>query len=278
MSVYADLHSHSTASDGVDPPARVVERAAAAGVRVLALTDHDSIAGLREAAAAGSRLGVRIVAGTELTCYHNNKEVNILAYGVDPRSEKLARHCESFVTARQKRAEIIGQKLARLGVPIDMDAVVASTDGGVVGRPHVAQALVDAGHVATYQEAFDKYLANGKPADVPKMMVDVEFVVSLIHEAGGIAVLAHPGLWNQFDLIPRFKEMGLDGVEVWHSIHTADDSERLARACGQAGLLMTGGSDCHGRVGDRKELIGTCGLDKAHWDLLSRHVETLEES
>ena len=267
MILHADLHLHSTASDGSGTPARVVERAAALGLKVIALTDHDTLDGLPEARAAGERLGVRVVAGTELTCYRDNKEINILGYGVDPASPALRAHCEAFVAARQARAREIGQKLAALGVPVDMEAVVASTDGGVVGRPHVAKALVAAGHAKDPQEAFDKYLGNGKPADVPKMVVDSQFIIDVIHAAGGIAVLAHPGLWNQFDLVPILKEMGLDGVEVWHSIHTGADRERLHALADAHGLVKTGGSDCHGSGGTRTgtELMGTCGLDEEHW-------------
>jgi len=278
MGIYADLHCHSTASDGADPPARVVERAAAAGLKVLALTDHDTVDGVPSAIEAGRRLGLEVVCGAELTCYHGGKEVNILAYGIDPASPALAAHCRSFVEARQERARLIGERLAALGVPIDMAAVVASTDGGVVGRPHVAEALVRAGHVASYQEAFDKYLANGQPADVPKMVVDAQFVIDVIHEAGGIAVLAHAGLWNQFHLVAEFVPIGLDGVEVWHSIHSREDSDRLATLADQFGILKTGGSDCHGTKGGREELLGRWGLDRAAWEKVRARLATPIES
>ncbi|MBI5155040.1 hypothetical protein HZA57_07365 [Candidatus Poribacteria bacterium] len=148
-----------------------------------------------------------------------------------------------------------------------MDAVVAQCDGGVVGRPHVARALVESGHVADFQEAFDRFLGNGKPADVPKMMVGPEFTIDLIHQAGGIAVLAHPGLWNQFDLIRELVPMGLDGVEVWHTKHSPEEVARLAAIAKEFGLVMSGGSDCHGRLGDRPELLGSCGLDRSGWEV-----------
>jgi len=265
MTLIADMHCHSTASDGVDSPTRVVERAKAAGLKFLALTDHDTLDGVSEATEAGRRLGIRIIPGTELTCYIGKQELNILAYGVDPASESLAAHCRAFVRARQDRALLIGDKLAALGVPVDMEAVVAGCDGGVVGRPHVAKALVAAGYVSTLQQAFDKYLANGGPADVPKMTVSPEFVIRVIHEAGGIAVIAHPGIWNQYELIKDLRAMGLDGVECWHSGHSEQDSDRLETIADDLGMLKTGGSDCHGKLGERQELLGRWGLDESRW-------------
>ncbi|MCB2155532.1 PHP domain-containing protein [bacterium] len=265
MGIIADLHCHSTASDGVDRPARVVERAKAAGLKVLALTDHDSVDGVPEARAKGNELGVEVLTGAELTCYIGKQELNVLAYGIDENSPALVDHCTKFVQARTDRARKIGERLAECGAPLDMDAVVASCDGGVVGRPHIAKALVAAGHVESYQQAFDLYLANGKPGDVPKMMVDPQFIIDVIHEANGLAVLAHPGLWDQFDMLPDLKKMGMDGVEVWHSCHSQADSLRLLDIADRYGLMKTGGSDCHGALGDRKEILGQWGLDTSAW-------------
>lgn len=270
MGFYADLHCHSTASDGVDSPTRVVERAAAVGLKVLSLTDHDTLDGVAEAQAAGERLGVEVVPGVELTCYQDRKEVNILGYWVDGSEERLAAHCRRFVAARIDRAHQIGARLAELGARIDIDELVANADGGVVGRPHVARALLEAGHVATLQEAFDRFLANGGPADVPKMMVEPRECIDMIHGAGGIAVIAHAGIWNQFDLIPHLASIGMDGVEVWHSAHTREDSERLEEIADRFGLAKTGGSDCHGKLGERQEQLGTCGLEETRWKKLQR--------
>jgi len=272
MAYFADLHCHSTASDGVDTPARVVERAAAAGLKVLSLTDHDTVDGIPEARTAGEKFGVEIIAGVELTCYHNRKEVNILGYGIDIDDERLAEHCRRFVAARIDRAHQIGGRLAELGVPVDVDALIAKTDGGVVGRPHVANALLEAGHVQTLQEAFDRFLANGGPADVPKMSVLPQECITLIHDAGGIASIAHPGIWDQFDLIPHLASIGLDGVEVWHTGHSKDECDRLEEIADRFGLAKTGGSDCHGKLGERPELLGTCGLDITRWNSLKRRL------
>ncbi len=272
MRYFADLHCHSTASDGVDAPTRVVERAAAAGLKVLSLTDHDTLDGVAEAQAAGEKFGVEIVPGVELTCYQDRKEVNILGYWVDGSEERLAAHCRRFVAARIDRAHQIGARLAELGARVDIDELVSNADGGVVGRPHVAKALLEAGHVATLQEAFDRFLANGGPADIPKMMVEPRECIEMIHGAGGIAVIAHAGIWNQFDLIPHLASIGLDGVEVWHSAHSREDSDRLEEIADRFGLAKTGGSDCHGKLGERPELLGTCGLEETRWKKLQRVV------
>ena len=272
MRFFADLHCHSTASDGVDAPTRVVERAAAAGLKVLSLTDHDTLDGVAEAQAAGEKFGVEIVPGVELTCHQDRKEVNILGYWVDGSEEHLAAHCRRFVAARIDRAHQIGARLAELGARVDIDELVSNADGGVVGRPHVAKALLEAGHVATLQEAFDRFLANGGPADIPKMMVEPRECIEMIHGAGGIAVIAHAGIWNQFDLIPHLASIGLDGVEVWHSAHSREDSDRLEEIADRFGLAKTGGSDCHGKLGERPELLGTCGLEETRRKKLQRVV------
>ncbi|MEQ8822221.1 MAG: PHP domain-containing protein [Sumerlaeia bacterium] len=274
MPIIADMHSHSTASDGVDSPARVVERAAERGLKVLALSDHDTIDGVAEARAAGERLGVTVVPAVELTCYLGKAEIHMLGFGIDIDSAELAEHCEKFVAAREERARIIGQRLAELGVPIDMDEVVAKCDGGVVGRPHIGKALLDAGHVSTLQEAFDKYLANGQPACVPKLMVEPKLAIDLIHAAGGIAVMAHPGLGDQFHLIPQLAQMGLDGVEVHHSKHGKDEEAKAQSAVDLHGLVKTGGSDCHGKLGEREELLGRWGLDEGEWKAVAKRLES----
>jgi predicted metal-dependent phosphoesterase TrpH len=241
-------------------------------LKVLSLTDHDTLDGVAEAQAAGEKFGVEIVPGVELTCYQDRKEVNILGYWVDGSEERLAAHCRRFVAARIDRAHQIGARLAELGARVDIDELVSNADGGVVGRPHVARALLEAGHVATLQEAFDRFLANGGPADVPKMMVEPRECIEMIHGAGGIAVIAHAGIWNQFDLIPHLASIGLDGVEVWHSAHSREDSDRLEEIADRFGLAKTGGSDCHGKLGERPELLGTCGLEETRWKKLQRVV------
>lgn len=267
MSIVADLHTHSTASDGADAPARVVERAAALGLKAIALTDHDTVDGIAEAVDAGRRLGVAVVSGCEMTSYIGKDEFHILGYFVDPANAALRAHCAWFATARAERARLIGERLAALGVPVDMDAVMAKADAGVIARPHIAEALLAAGHVATREEAFDKYLANGKPADVPKPGVLPRDVIALIRGAGGFAVLAHPALSprDQLGFLPELMESGLVGVEVWHSAHPQHATDKVWAEADRLGLLKTGGSDCHGAGPGKKELLGQWGMDENAW-------------
>ncbi len=269
---YADLHSHSNASDGSDTPTQVVERAAAKGLKVLALTDHDTIAGVAEAQAAGEKLGVRVIPGTELTCYAGKKEVHILGYGIDIEDKELAEHCRRFQEARIKRANSISEKLAECGVPIDIDKVQSEVDG-VIGRPHVARALVEAGHVKDFQEAFDKYLATGKPACVSKLEVDPKECIDVIINAGGVAVMAHPYLGDQFDLIPEMLEAGCSGVEVWHSSHDCPTSDRLYNIAQEKDIIMSGGSDCHGSIKGGDPLLGKFGLKEEAWKKFESYLK-----
>ncbi|MCC5875412.1 MAG: PHP domain-containing protein [Candidatus Sumerlaeia bacterium] len=263
--IYADLHSHSNASDGSDRPAEVVRRAKAAGLAVLALTDHDTVAGVAEAMEEGRRQGVKVIAGTELTCYVDGREVHVLGYGIRIDDPDLAGHCTRFQKARIERAAEIGRRLAEAGAPIDIESVMAEADGGVVGRPHVARALHAAGHVSSVQEAFNRFLAEGKPANVHKLQVTAEECVDVIRKAGGIAVMAHPGLNNQFELVERLQRAGAVGVEVWHSSHDRQDTEKLEQIANDRGLLKTGGSDCHGTIKNMDPILGQWGVDKQRW-------------
>lgn len=266
----ADLHLHSKASDGTDTPQEVVRRASEQGLQVIALTDHDTVAGVEEAQAAGERLGVTVIAGVELTCYAGKREVHVLGYGLDIESPALQEHCQRFQAARVGRAKQIGERLAAAGAPVNMDAVMEKADGGVVGRPHIAQALLDAGHVETWQEAFDRFLAEGAPANVPKLLVTPRQCIDVIREAGGIAVMAHPGLGKQADLVPVLREAGCSGVEVWHSSHDEETTYRMQAIALNLGLVATGGSDCHGTMKDGGPLMGGWGLGKAGWEKFDR--------
>lgn len=273
MPYYADLHCHSTASDGSDAPARVVERAKAAGLKVLALTDHDTTAGVPEAIAAGNNLGVKVLPGTELTCYVEGKEVHVLGYGLDYDNDQLKEHCARFQEARLRRAREIGERLAAHGVPVDMDKVMAEADGGVVGRPHVARALVEAGHVKDFQEAFDLYLAEGKPCAVGKMPVTAQECVKVIKEAGGIAVMAHPYLGPRVKMIPALLQAGAVGIEVWHSAQDEAQSAELQVLAEERGLLKTAGSDCHGTIKGCEPILGKWGLQEQQWRKVEKALE-----
>lgn len=270
---FVDLHSHSTASDGSCSPADVVAAAKAAGLAAIALTDHDSISGVPEATAAGARLGIRVIAGTELSAHDTaGREYHLLGLhlaDLAPLEEALVK----LRDVRRGRAEEIVRKLNALGVPLSMDAVLLEAQGGALGRPHVARALIVGGFVYSSREAFDRYLGAGRPAYVDKARLDVADAIGLVHAAEGIAMLAHPGSDGTAERIEWFRSLGLDGVEVRHPGHSPEDETRLRELTTTLGLLPSGGSDWHGaREGPR-----TLGCMKVTADWLARQDEAIAE-
>jgi hypothetical protein len=240
-----DLHTHSTASDGVLPPAEVVEAASAAGLAAMALTDHDSVAGVAEAREAGERLGVRVVAGAELSAHVDREEIHLLALHLD-RVDVIAGELARFRDDRVARAERMVAKLRALGVAVSMDDVLREAGAGAVGRPHVARAVVAAGAAADVREAFDRFLGDGRPANVEKPRLDAREAIAIAHAAGGIAVWAHPGPAGRREKVEPLAAAGLDGIEVLHPRHSGDDMARLAALAEHFGLVTSGGSDWHG--------------------------------
>jgi hypothetical protein len=248
-----DLHTHSRISDGTDAPAELVQRAAAAGLGVVALTDHDTFDGLDEAVAEGERLGVEVVRGMELSCARGGSSVHLLAYGADPADPALAEELDRVRSGRTDRLRPVLAKLAELGVPVTEAEVRRQVgESPSVGRPHIADALVAAGHVRDRTEAFDRFLADGGPAHAPRYAIDIRRGVDLVHGAGGLAVIAHPwGRGREHVLPPELLESfaaehDLDGLEVDHQDHDADARHRLRRLTERLGLLATGSSDYHG--------------------------------
>jgi len=248
-----DLHTHSSVSDGTDTPAELVRKAHAVGLDVVALTDHDTFDGLDEAAAESERLGILLVRGMELSCSRGGDSVHVLAYGVDPANPALAAEMARVRDGRLGRLAGVLAKLAELGVPVSEAEVMAQVgDSPSVGRPHIADALIKAGHVRDRQEAFDRFLADGGPAHVHRYTIEVERGIDLVHEAGGLAVIAHPwGRGREYVLPSRVLEAlardhGLDGIEVDHQDHDSETRERLRALADGLGLLATGASDYHG--------------------------------
>jgi 3',5'-nucleoside bisphosphate phosphatase len=249
----ADLHSHSTASDGTQPPADVMRRAAAADLDVIALTDHDTVAGHFEAAAALSP-GLTLLPGMELSCRIEGHSVHILAYLFDPANERLAGEMAEIRESRLYRARAMVDKLAALGAPVTWDQVSEIAAGGVVGRPHIARALVSAGVVASVEEAFGpEWLGPGGRAHVPRYALDPARAIGLVAAAGGVTVLAHPrgsarGWRIPDEVIAELAGVGLTGVEVYHPQHDEAERARLAALATRLGLVVSGGSDDHGEL------------------------------
>lgn len=248
-----DLHTHSSVSDGTDTPAELVGHAAEAGLDVVALTDHDTYDGLDDAVAAGERLGVEVVRGLELSCARQRGSVHLLAYGADPANPALAEELARVRAGRQGRVAGVLAKLDALGAPITEESVMRYVgDSPSVGRPHIADALVEAGHVRDRTEAFDRYLADDGPAHVARYALDLVRGIDLVHGAGGVAVIAHPwGRGREQTLPPELlaalaAEHDLDGIEVDHQDHDRDTRRRLRKLTRRLDLLATGSSDYHG--------------------------------
>ena len=248
-----DLHTHSSVSDGTDTPAELVDKARAAGLDVVALTDHDTFDGLDDAVAAGEQIGIQVIRGMELSCSRYGSSVHVLAYGADPASTGLAAEMALVRDGRLGRLAGVLAKLAALGVPVSEAEVMAQAGSSPsIGRPHIADALIKAGHVSDRQEAFDRFLADGGPAHVHRYTIEVERGIDLVHEAGGLAVVAHPWGRGRERLLPPSvlealaRDHGLDGIEVDHQDHDADIRRRLRTLADSVGLLATGSSDYHG--------------------------------
>ncbi|CAN5467726.1 PHP domain-containing protein [soil metagenome] len=251
---YVDLHMHSTASDGSRSPHDVVRAAKNAGLVAIALTDHDSVGGLAEAQAAGRELGVRVVNGIELSAVEGEAETHIL--GLHLRDTLvIERELGALRDMRERRGQQIVERLIGLGVMVTFDDVLAQAGGGAVGRPHVARALVADGWATDVRDAFDRYLGAGRPAFVAKDQLGMAAAIAIIHSAGGLAVLAHPGPAGTRERLTSLAALGLDGVEVRHPGHSPNDTNRLTALTSQLGLLMSGGSDWHGAA-DGPRTIG----------------------
>lgn len=268
-----DLHMHSTFSDGVCTPSELVDKAVVAELGVISLTDHDCLDGLPEAIEAGQAKGVKVVPGVELSCEFRDRDLHVLGYGVDPKHKGFQGALEKFRETRHKRGLKIVEKLNALGINIEPAEVLAKAGKGALGRPHIAAVLVDKGFVSKTNEAFDKYIAEGGPAYVAKYKMSAGEAISYIHDAGGLAFVAHPGVFLEnidevYDLIAE----GFDGVEVYHPTHSGTMAEKLKKIATEKGLLMSGGTDFHGFPG-RDMSMGSLKIPPEVWENLSTRLD-----
>ncbi|MBD3335722.1 MAG: PHP domain-containing protein [Candidatus Eisenbacteria bacterium] len=242
----ADLHLHSYYSDGVLSPRSVLTACAEAGLAAAALTDHDTVEGLEEAELAARDLGLELVPGCELSLEYAGQDLHLLGYSLDRRDERLRVYLKAMEGRRRERIERIAERLQALGVPLAVDAILAQAGGAAsVGRPHVARALVEAGFVESYHEAFVRYLADGAPAHVPKETASLAEAMAVLQEAGGCVVLAHPGLYELEAVLPPLERAGLAGLEVYHPAHNSMQVSAFEDLVAQKGWVATGGSDFH---------------------------------
>lgn len=252
MGVRIDLHSHSTRSDGTETPAQVVRAAAAAGLDVVALTDHDTVAGWDEAARAAAEVGIELVPGIEISTLLDDRSVHLLAYWPDAADEALRQLLETNRRSRERRLPAVVERLVAQGIDLTMEDVArAAPQATALGRPHVADALAEAGLVADRSEGMAQYLQRGRPGWVPRTGVDLLEAVRVVGTAGGVSVLAHP--WGRsargvldHDALARLASEGLVGLEVDHEDHSPQDRCELREVAAELGLVVTGSSDHHG--------------------------------
>lgn len=257
--MFADLHLHTSFSDGTYAPEELAAQAQRFGFKAIALTDHDTVEGCARTGLACQAAGIEFIPASELTADMNGHELHILGYYLDTSNARLLEQLAQFQTVRQQRIHEMVGRINQLGYPLKVEDVFTLANCRSPGRPHVARALVTAEMCHSMDEAFERFLKIGKPAWAPKFKMPVEETIDLVHGAGGLAVLAHPGLTRADHLIAQLADMGLDGIECFHTKHTASLAEHYQALAAQMKLLVTGGSDCHGAT-KGKPLIGTVKL------------------
>jgi predicted metal-dependent phosphoesterase TrpH len=266
-----DLHLHTTASDGRLTPAQLVETAASAGLGAMAVTDHDTTAAVDEVQTLARARGIDAITGIEITAIDDGRDVHVLGYFIEPHDRALSAFLGSQRAARVARVEAIGHRLASLGVPIDLDSLLTEArqqTGRSIGRPQVARAMVRAGHVADTREAFDRWLGRGLPAFIPRQGANSERVIEIIHQARGIASIAHPGKSITDERLHVLRDSGLEALEAFHPDHDDALVQHYVNLASTLGLLMTGGSDFHGDP-SHGSTPGAVALPEPEWQRLT---------
>lgn len=270
-----DLHTHSACSDGSLSPAALVQLAKDSGLKAIALTDHDTVEGVDEALRAGCAAGIEVVPGIEISASLDKISMHILGYWIRSEDSVFRARIERLQEARDVRNQEIIHRLCRLGFPVSMAELQKYSASGPTGRPHIARMLVDLAVVENMQQAFARYLRKGRPAYADRFRYTAQEAISIIHEAGGLCVLAHPGtirsarkgVWAR--LLNRLKALGLDGLEVYYPDHDPAMLKRLNELAGRLGLLVTGGSDFHGAYRPDVSLGNLSGAFVIPYELLA---------
>jgi predicted metal-dependent phosphoesterase TrpH len=254
--MFADLHLHTNFSDGTYTPEELAGHLARCQFKAAALTDHDTMEGCERMATACRDRGIEFIPGTELTAEHDGFELHVLGYFLDAQNPRLLLQLARFQEVRQRRIYEMAARINEVGVPLSADSVFALASCRAPGRPHVARALVQGGWCSSLDEAFDRFLKRGRPAWVPKFKISALEAIDLVHHAGGLAVMAHPGLNHSDEMIPALVEAGMDGIECFHTKHSTAMTQRYLEVADHYRLLVTGGSDCHG-LSKGKPLVGS---------------------
>ena len=269
MSGKIDLHMHTAYSDGFYSPTELVRKAHEAGLSVIALTDHDSVNGIKEASVYGKELGVEVVSGLEISTDIDDKEIHLLAYFIDIDNEELQKYLSFFRDERFQRAKRIVQKLRNLGLSITLDDVLERANNSAIGRPHIAYTMVDLGLIGDYFEAFEKYIGDYGPAYERKIHVSPLSALKLINDAGGLSFIAHPGYMKEALLLNLIKA-GIDGIEVIHPSHNENQISFYRGIVNQYCLLECGGSDFHGGKKADDQNLGKYFISLSHLEAMRK--------
>jgi len=243
---YCDLHIHTIFSDGLYTPEEAVRKAKELNFSAIASADHDAVSGIERAEKEGEKIGMEVIPACEFSCLMKNKDVHILAYFLDYKNEKLNDFLKKVQNKRIERAEKIIGNLREQGIKIELKRVLEVAKNGAVGRPHIAQVLLEEGYVQTIEEAFMKFIGYHCPAYVPKMEISPEEALKIIKDFKGISILAHPVAYDFSEIIFPLIKMGIMGIEVYHPDHNEENTKYFLEIAQKYGLLITGGSDCHG--------------------------------
>ncbi len=272
MAALADLHTHTTHSDGHYSPPELLRRAKEAGISILGITDHDSVSALDEASEFGRTLGIEIIPGMELSASSPSGEIHVLGYFMDHHSPLLTDALAIFRQKRLNRVERIVGKLNRMKIPLTVESVLAEATGEAVGRPHIANALVNSGHATNYHQAFSKFIGEGRPAFEKKEEFSPEDTIRLISDTGGLSFLAHPGRSVDENLLHHLIKSGLDGIEVYHPSHSPELVSYYRGIVNEYFLLESGGSDFHGGMKNDEEMLGRIGVPAPSVDIMRRRL------
>lgn len=270
MDAYIDLHLHTTKSDGCVSPQELLQQVKTSGLAAIAITDHDTLDGYFAAQPLAEELGIELIPGVELSCEEEGKDIHILAYCIDTESLSFKEYLQKFRFRRHERVYQITEKLQNMGINISADDVFDNVPGSSPGRLHIARAMVQKNIVRSTHQAFKQYIGEECPAYIKKMKLSVVECIELIHSIHGIAVLAHPAVYQKDHLIEGFIKNGLDGIEVFHSEHSISDSRKYKKIADAHNLVITGGSDYHG-VAEHTRLLGSLKIPYKYVEALKKY-------